>query len=359
MNPFSHLFVLCLFSNTAHAFLSNTIPFNLFLFRNIFSCKKLSTEKHGKPTRKYQLASCVNGNDLPKSQNVKSEQLQILSEDPLIFLVPNLLTAEECRSYQDYVKGRSMTRSNPPAVSLDIAKLWPLPWLSLSAGIPQLLKLIDEKQRDGTNLDAFMVAKTVVPNIGLALAGMIALAWFVVLPIVRAISNASSRTSVAIALNQEYDIEFIRPLVERACAAGGDFPWNHWEAPVVTRYDPGAIFSRHGDASPTFGSEWKDSGGQRIITCICYLNTLSEQEGGATYFDQLNLAVKPEAGTALFFFPADATTAKADDRTTHESLPPRKEKWIVQLFGRIDRVPPPLGLPTSFDAETSYSKMEV
>jgi hypothetical protein len=300
----------------------------------------------------------VNPKDLSKIQNLKSEQQQILSEDPLIYLVTNLLSTEECQSYQQYVQGRLMTRSNPPAVSLDIAKLWPLPWLSLLAGIPPALKLMDEKQMNGSNLNAFLVAKTVLPNIGLALAGMMALAWFVVLPLVRAVSNASSRTSVATALNQESDMEFIRQLVERACAAGGNFPWNHWEAPVVTKYDPGAIFSRHGDASPTFGSEWKESGGQRIITCICYLNTLSEEEGGATYFDQLNLAVKPVAGTALFFFPADATTAKADDRTTHESLSPTKEKWIVQLFGRINGVPPPLGLPNSFDKSTSCSRLE-
>jgi hypothetical protein len=126
-------------------------------------------------------------------------------------------------------------------------------------------------------------------------------------------------------------------------------PWQCWEAPVVTRYDPGAIFARHGDASPIQGQEWRDQGGQRVVTCICYLNTLQEGEGGETYFDQVDIAVTPEAGKALFFFPADGLTWKADDRTTHESLPPvDKQKWIVQLFGRAKRVPPPLGLPDSF-----------
>jgi hypothetical protein len=124
----------------------------------------------------------------------------------------------------------------------------------------------------------------------------------------------------------------------------------HWEAPVVTRYAPnGARFARHNDASPTRGSEWTDQGGQRVVTCICYLTSLPSNEttGGETYFDVLDIAVRPTQGMALFFFPADSNTLVADDRTTHESLPtsPKHEKWIVQMFGRTQTVPPPLGLP--------------
>jgi len=90
-------------------------------------------------------------------------------------------------------------------------------------------------------------------------------------------------------------------------------------------------------------------GGQRVVTCICYLNAVTAG-GGETYFDKLGLTVTPETGKALIFFPADSKTWKADDRTTHESLPPASEKWIVQMFGRAERVPPPLGLPDSFAA---------
>jgi hypothetical protein len=65
--------------------------------------------------------------------------------------------------------------------------------------------------------------------------------------------------------------------------------------------------------------------------------------------------VTPQRGQVLVFFPADCTTKQADDRTTHESLPPMdQEKWIVQLFGRIGpRVPPPLGIPDDFAAVTT------
>ena len=36
----------------------------------------------------------------------------------------------------------------------------------------------------------------------------------------------------------------------------------------------------------------------------------------------------------------------------HESLPAIEEKYIVQMFGRVDRVPPPLGILDSFDDYT-------
>jgi hypothetical protein len=282
-----------------------------------------------------------------KDQNVTSS-VQILSQDPLIYVVPNLLSAQECEAYRLYVDNegsqRPMTRSNPPEVSLDTSKLWPLPLLSLVAGVPPYFRLL-ERCSDVSIPD---ILATVVPNIGIAFTTMAALAWLVVLPLVRKFSDSSSRTSVATALNLEKDIDIVRPLVDRVSAAARGHPWQHWEAPVITRYDPGAIFARHGDASPTQGSEWRDAGGQRVVTCICYLNTLEEGEGGETCFDKLDMAISPQAGSALIFYPADAETWKADDRTIHESLPPIKEKWIVQLFGRAERVPPPLGLPNSF-----------
>ena len=287
-----------------------------------------------------------------KRVNVTSK-VNILCTDPLVYEVPKLLSDAECLAYQNHINAegsrRTLTRSNPPDVSLDISKLWPLPFLALVAGLPPYFRLLrQDSGSDGNNLISRLeIAQTVLPNVVIALSCMAALAWGVVLPLVRQQSNAASRTSVAAALNHERDVDFVRPLVERVTAAVPmGHPWQCWEAPVVTRYEPGAIFARHSDASSTQGSEWNDTGGQRVVTCICYLNTVST--GGETYFDKLNLAVQPATGKALIFFPADRETWKADDRTTHESLPPTSDKWIVQMFGRVERVPSPLGLPDSF-----------
>lgn len=282
---------------------------------------------------------------------------QILSNDPLIYTIPNLLSLEECQAYQDYVEvlqeqgARAMTRSNPPEVSIDKSKLWPLPLLSLAAGIPSILKSSDTTGHWSSSIMSMDIIGAALLPVGIAFTLSTTLV-IAAQPVVQAISNAQDRrTSVAMALNQKEDISFTRSFVDRIvqCSTGQYVDWDCWEAPVVTRYDPGAIFAKHGDASPTLGSEWEMEGGQRVITCICYLNDCPGG-GGETYFDRLDLTVTPEPGKALVFFPADYDSRRADDRTTHESLPPlQDEKWIVQLFGRVGpRVPPPLGLPDEF-----------
>ena len=292
---------------------------------------------------------------------------QVLSHDPLIYTVPDVLTADECQAYIEYVSRlpqesnytRQFRRSNPPKVSLDRSKLWPLPLLSLAAGIPSILKAITTGTIETeTPMEIFQQVQGPISVACILTLILVALAP----PLIQSVSNQTARTSVAVALNDPTDLPFIRSFVDSICHITGH-EWDKWEAPVVTRYDPGAIFAKHGDASPTLGSEWEFEGGQRVITCICYLNNLCDDIGGGgdsggggqTYFDQLQIAVTPQRGTALFFFPADYSTRRADDRTTHESLPPiGHEKWIVQLFGRIGpRVPPPLGIPDDFYAATT------
>jgi hypothetical protein len=317
-------------------------------------------------------------------------KVHVLSVDPLIYLVPNLLSASECQVIIDRCRTleheglRPMTQSNAPEVSLNVQKLWPLPWLSLGAGFPPLLNNNAAQESSIEDLAAMCV-----PPIFLAFLASLVLSFGVVLPLLRMVargdasSSASSslRTSVAMAWNQSEDFPYVKPLVNQICTLT-HHPWTCWEAPVVTRYSTGARFARHSDASPTRGSEWKELGGQRVVTCICYLNTVRQQEqehgaasvekkikshhatknvSGGTYFDKLNLCVTPVQGSALFFYPTHAHDPwQADDRTTHESLPvvgENDEKYILQLFGRVGpRVPPPLGLPDSFSSSNSNNR---
>lgn len=311
------------------------------------------------PNKRLHLLSGTKSPDLITRQNLNNPQITVLSKDPLVYTISNFLSTEECQAFQDYVvhlpESRPMTRSNPPDVSLDMTKLWPLPFLSILAGIPPVYRLIESSNNSNNNFGSPVsspvslndVITAALPNVLIALTLSAFLAFGVMLPLLRNMAASSSRTSDAVALNQPCDFDLIRSLVNRI-AAVTDHSWEKWEAPVVTRYVPGAIFAKHGDASPTRGSEWEGLGGQRVITCICYLQTLEKGRGGETYFDKLKVAVQPVAGTALVFFPADSVSWLADDRTTHESLPPNEEKWIVQMFGRGQRVPHPLGLPDSY-----------
>jgi hypothetical protein len=307
-----------------------------------------------KPTQKLFLEGIVQSN----------ERLEVLSYDPLVYLVHNVLSPDECQFYIHHVKSlteesgaRRLTTSNPPKVSLVITKLWPLPFLSMLAGIPTLLRQLNDSGVSNRIDWSDTIAKVAPPVVAAFLLSctMAALA----IPLLQGIVAPASRTSEVVALNQEADLPFIRPLVERACRITNGHPWTCFEAPVVTRYRTGAVFTMHNDASPTLGSEWAELGGQRVVTSIFYLNSCSV--GGATSFDRLGIAVQPRQGSALVFFPADKSTLEADERTRHESTPAVEEKWIIQMFGRVGpRVPPPLGIPDAFERiDHNVSNLEV
>ena len=273
---------------------------------------------------------------------------EILSKDPLIYTIPNLLSPQECNHLlnraEELEQERPMKQSNPPSVSLDIKKLWPLPLLSLGAGIPPILRNYEQTSSFPPIDEAMTLA---LPPIVIAWI-LTTILCFVAVPVVQRVSNESARTSLAMAWNQEEDIPFVQTLVDRVCEAT-NHSWQDWEAPVFTKYPPWSVFSRHSDASPTKGSEWNEEGGQRVVTCICYLNDVPK--GGETSFDQLNIAVPPKQGNAVIFFPSVVgNSLEADERLTHESMAVLEgEKCIVQMFGRVGpRVPPPLGLPDSY-----------
>ena len=292
--------------------------------------------------------------------------IEMISEDPKCFLIHNMLSAEECEEYISRAnyeiensrkagegdinnESNSMARSNAPDVSLQMSRLWPLPFLCLGAGIPPALKLFLNENSSidtggSTTIDLSQIIAAVLPNISIAF-GITILSILLITQGMRQYAEKNSRTSQSVALNQEKDIEFIRTLVTRASSAT-NHNWYQWEAPVITKYDPGALFASHNDASPTRGREWAELGGQRVVTVITYLNTC--EKGGGTKFDKLNFVVQPKQGCALVFYPANAETLDADERTIHQSLPAVEDKYIVQLFGRHQKVPNPLGIPDSY-----------
>jgi len=87
------------------------------------------------------------------------------------------------------------------------------------------------------------------------------------------------------------------------------------------RYEPGQEFKYHLDLFWTKADYWKleaKRGGQRTITAMAYLNDV--EEGGATAFTQLGLAVKPRRG-ALLIWNNNLPSGLPNEDTMHAGAP--------------------------------------
>ncbi len=73
-------------------------------------------------------------------------------------------------------------------------------------------------------------------------------------------------------------------------------------------------------------------GGQRIATLVTYLNDV--ELGGETHFPELDLSIRPSAGSAVYFEYHNAT-GQLDTRCLHAGVPVlRGEKWIATKWFR-------------------------
>jgi len=269
------------------------------------------------------------------------QRANVLSENPLIFTVPDLISADDCTSLLNQAaKDDRMQMSNAPKATVSVDKLWPLMILSPLFAAPTYIK---------TNS-----ISDSLPIAFIALIASISLAFGAV-RLLNANSSNTLRTSRSLALNEVSDqkqatINLIDN-VEKVL----NIPRTNFEAPVITIYDVGGRFAPHNDASPTLGSEWADLVGQRIATAIVGLKSMKKNAGGETKFVSAGIEVPVIAGQGLFFFPADFTTKEADERTLHEGsavIGSENNKFITQIFVRENEVPPPLGLPSIDDPST-------
>jgi prolyl 4-hydroxylase len=105
------------------------------------------------------------------------------------------------------------------------------------------------------------------------------------------------------------------------------------------RYLVGQEFKPHNDWFPANSPSWaaeKDRAGQRSFTAMAYLNRV--EEGGATEFARLGIAVEPRPGTLLIWNNADGNGVP-NPWTTHSGKPViRGTKYIVTKWYRCRRV---------------------
>jgi prolyl 4-hydroxylase len=75
------------------------------------------------------------------------------------------------------------------------------------------------------------------------------------------------------------------------------------------------------------------SGGQRILTVLCYLNNV--EQGGSTSFPKLNIDIKPEKGKLVIFENVYTNTNIKHELSLHAGTPVIKgEKYAFNLWFR-------------------------
>ena len=114
-------------------------------------------------------------------------------------------------------------------------------------------------------------------------------------------------------------------------------PKKNGEALHALHYEIGGEYQPHYDyfiPTKPGGAETLKRGGQRIATCIMYLNT--PEEGGETIFPLAKISITPKRGGAILFYNVTAN-GNEDPRSLHGGAPVIKgEKWIVTKWLRAE-----------------------
>jgi prolyl 4-hydroxylase len=123
--------------------------------------------------------------------------------------------------------------------------------------------------------------------------------------------------------------------IEKKVFAIAGIPMENGESLQVLHYGIGGEYQPHYDyfiASMPGGSETLKRGGQRVATCIMYLNT--PKEGGETIFPLAKVSVTPKKGQAILFYNM-TQDGKEDPQSLHGGAPVIKgEKWIATKWMR-------------------------
>ena len=131
------------------------------------------------------------------------------------------------------------------------------------------------------------------------------------------------------------DTNLLNILVQTRISATLGIDFDHFESFAVLNYLAGEEYGEHVDYLdpdiPAYAAEIAQMG-QRVVTCLIYLN--ADFEGGETEFPSLGLRYRPElTGDALVF--VNAAGERPDRRTVHAGRPPTSgEKWVLSQFIR-------------------------
>ncbi|MFS0688795.1 2OG-Fe(II) oxygenase [Sporosarcina sp. 179-K 8C2 HS] len=121
--------------------------------------------------------------------------------------------------------------------------------------------------------------------------------------------------------------------VEKRISTIMSIPIEHGEGLQILRYTPGQQYKAHHDF---FSSSSKVVNNNRISTLVMYLNDV--EEGGETFFPQLNFSVSPKKGMAVYFEYFYNNQA-LNELTLHGGAPVIKgEKWVATQWMRKQKI---------------------
>jgi prolyl 4-hydroxylase len=134
-----------------------------------------------------------------------------------------------------------------------------------------------------------------------------------------------------------YQSAITRQISDRTAELVG-LPLENAESIQVINYGPGQEYKPHYDAWVA-GTETGDRclarGGQRLITCLMYLNAVDA--GGGTFFPRLDVEVLPRPGRMVLFHNCYANSAQRHSGSLHGGMPPESgTKWACNLWFRAE-----------------------
>lgn len=127
----------------------------------------------------------------------------------------------------------------------------------------------------------------------------------------------------------------IEELSLRVAAVVG-VPLENAESLQVIYYSESQQYAPHfdaWDAATERGQRCMRKGGQRMITCLFYLNDVAE--GGSTIFPKLDMEVRAKKGRMLLFHNCHAGSTVRHPDSLHGGMPVLKgEKWACNFWFR-------------------------
>jgi prolyl 4-hydroxylase len=129
--------------------------------------------------------------------------------------------------------------------------------------------------------------------------------------------------------------QIVHDLSQRVAEVVG-VPLENAESLQVVHYKVGEQYAPHfdaWDAGTERGQRCMARGGQRLLTCLLYLN--EPEQGGSTCFPRLDMEVRARRGRMLLFHNCHEGSAVRHPGSLHGGMPVSKgEKWACNFWFR-------------------------